>query len=143
MQHADCARYAYMDAALGTGRASPAAKVATLSRDSLALVHAVRCDLDAAAAAAADAASAKARAARAEPQDRVRDRLRVGEELKLAEAADVEVVARGAHDCWVAGRAAGPRRLLVALEGRGEDSLLEASALAAGFVDTHFDGLLE
>ncbi len=55
----------------------------------------------------------------------------------------MEVVARGAHDCWVAGRAAGGRRLLVALEGRGEDSLLEASALAAGFVDAHFAGLLE
>jgi len=60
-----------------------------------------------------------------------------------AAAVEVVVVARGAHDCWVAGRAAGGRRLLVALEGRGEDSLLEASALAAGFVDAHFAGLLE
>ncbi|KAK9828403.1 hypothetical protein WJX81_004639 [Elliptochloris bilobata] len=144
--HVQGFRYAYSDASLGTGRASPATKVATLSRDSLALAHAVRCQLDAAAAAAMAAAALKPR--RAAPGGAAGDSSagtlgRGADEPEVAEAVDVEVVARGAHDCWVAGRAAGARRLLVALEGRGEDSLLEAAGLAAGFVDANFDGLLE
>lgn len=42
-------RYVYMDDMLLGVRASPASKAATLSRDSQALVHAVRADLDEAA----------------------------------------------------------------------------------------------
>lgn len=142
------ARYAYADASLGVGQASPAAKVATLSRESLALAHAVRCQLDAAAAAAVTGEAAKLGVARpgagAESGGAAAGGAMGGApEPDLTEAVDVEIVARGAHDCWVAGRAAGPRRLLLAMENRGEDSLLEAAGLAAGFVDTHFSGLLE
>lgn len=137
------ARYAYADASLGGGQASPAAKVATLSRESLALAHAVRCQLDAAAAAAVAGEAAKLGAARPGAGVAAGGARGVATEPDLAEAVDVEVVARGAHDCWVAGRAAGQRRLLLAMENRGEDSLLEAAGLAAGFVDTHFSGLLE
>ena len=42
-------RYVYMDDMLLAVRASPASKAATLSKDSQALVHLVRADLDAAA----------------------------------------------------------------------------------------------
>ncbi len=43
--------------------------------------------------------------------------------------ADVEVVVRNVGDCWVAGRAAGRRRLVVVLEGRGEGGLLMGFAV--------------
>jgi len=43
--------------------------------------------------------------------------------LCFAQDADVEMVARGAGDCWVAGRVAGPRSLVVVMEGRGEGGL--------------------
>lgn len=43
--------------------------------------------------------------------------------LCFVQDADVEVVARGAGDCWVASRVAGPRSLVVVMEGRGEGGL--------------------
>ncbi|BDA47525.1 Vacuolar fusion protein CCZ1 homolog [Coccomyxa sp. Obi] len=47
--HIPSIRYVYMDDMLLAVRASPASKAATLSRDSQALVHSVRADLDAVA----------------------------------------------------------------------------------------------
>jgi hypothetical protein len=40
-----------------------------------------------------------------------------------AQDADLEVVARGAGDCWVSARVDGLRALTVVMEGRGEGGL--------------------
>ena len=45
------------------------------------------------------------------------------ESVHAAQDADLEVVARGAGDCWVSARVDGLRALTVVMEGRGEGGL--------------------
>lgn len=106
-------RYLHTDGVLGSTRASPAVKTATLHRDSAALTATVRQQIDERLAASPHP-----------PED-----------------ADLEVVARGAGDCWVSARVNGQRSLTVVMESRGEGGLQEASVTAAHFAVAQFPGI--
>ncbi|KAK9823556.1 hypothetical protein WJX72_003727 [[Myrmecia] bisecta] len=103
-------RYLYKDTMLGAVRASPASKVATLSKESLALANSVRAELDA------------------------EERCREAEPTQVRYA---EVLVRGPHDCWVTAKQAGQHEVSIVLEQRNEDDLLEVSKVAQKLTSKH------
>jgi hypothetical protein len=130
---------------LGGVRASPAVKAATLHRDSAALTATVRQQLDERLAASPDppevrlcpghpssrhackrisksAGLSERRAAWHLQRDSMPDSMRPACP-SYTQDADLEVVARGAGDCWVSARVDGLRGLTVVMEGRGEGGL--------------------
>lgn len=49
---------------------------------------------------------------------------------------------RASHNCWVVAKRVASRTIAVVLEGRGEESLLDADKAAEQYINTHFAGLL-
>jgi hypothetical protein len=115
--------------------------VATLSAASLELLAQVRAELE------------EAEQAEQAEQQRGKEGRRAAQQRQGGAAGgplqggcgplQLEVVCKAAADCWAAGRVAGGRLLLVAMEGRGEreGGFLAASATVQALADAHFPGV--
>lgn len=55
----------------------------------------------------------------------------------------VQVIVRGAHDCWVVAKRTACRSIAIVLEGRGQENLSDAAKTADRYLRLHFEGLLE
>ena len=55
----------------------------------------------------------------------------------------MQVIVRGAHDCWVIAKRLACRSVAVVLEGRGQENLSDAAKTADRYLRSHFEGLLE
>ncbi len=63
--------------------------------------------------------------------------------LTFEQDRELDVLVKGAHDCWVAARQVGRRQLILVLEGRAEGGLLEASETARRFMTANMRGVLD
>ncbi|WIA32755.1 hypothetical protein OEZ86_005939 [Tetradesmus obliquus] len=162
--HVQGLRYLYQDHLAAAVRASPLRKVATLSQPSLhltadtrrwaALEAAAAVDPtapalgeQAAAAAATAAAAAAASSQRSSGGGGGADSTVVEQWESFAAGgsdADVEVVVRGANDCWMVGRhTAAGRQLTAAAEGDKDRGMLGFMRRVQTFCDNEVPGVFE
>ena len=129
--HAPGLRYAYRDESSLATRASPPAKIATLAPETCSAVEDVWNELerrrdDKTNSVGADDAGAES--------SRIR---------RAGRAAALSTRVRAGRDAWIAGEvSAEGRTMIVVAEGAG-GTLLEASAAARKFADTHFEGVFD
>jgi len=134
--HAPGLRYAYRDATSLATRASPPAKIATLAPETCSAVEDVRNELE-----------RRRDEGERMPGSNAYPMVGVGADssriCRAGRTAALSTRVRAGRDAWIAGEvSAEGRTMIVVAEGAG-GTLLEASAAARKFADTHFEGVFD
>ncbi|KAK9847453.1 hypothetical protein WJX84_007578 [Apatococcus fuscideae] len=98
--HVPSLRYVFRDGLIGSVRGSPAAKLGTLSRETVLLLNSVQASLD------------------------------VNRTSSLYQDGTRDLVIRGSQDAWVVARQVGSGQMLMAMENGADSNLLDASRRA-------------
>ena len=134
--HAPGLRYAYRDESSLATRASPPAKIATLAPETCSAVEDVRNELE-----------RRRDEGERMPGSNAYPMVGVGADssriCRAGRTAALSTRVRAGRDAWIAGEvSAEGRTMIVVAEGAG-GTLLEASAAARKFADTHFEGVFD